>query len=67
MILKFLLSEFGLKLSSDSRNQDEIDFEFLGHIRGELYILQTNIFTQGKGVESRGFACGSTGLILFLA
>ncbi|KAJ4978118.1 hypothetical protein NE237_008898 [Protea cynaroides] len=28
---------------------DELDFEFLGHVNGSQYIIQTNVFTKGVG------------------
>lgn len=38
-----------LKLSSTNNEHDEIDFEFLGNRTGQPPILQTNVFTGGKG------------------
>jgi len=36
-------------LSSQNSEHDEIDFEFLGNRTGKPYILQTNVFSGGKG------------------
>ncbi|KAK1396656.1 hypothetical protein POM88_006519 [Heracleum sosnowskyi] len=36
-------------MSSEGPNHDELDFEFLGNILGEPYLVQTNVYVNGSG------------------
>lgn len=54
-LINYCLGTFFWQLSSEGTNRDEIDFEFLGNLSGDPYIVHTNVYTQGKGDREQQF------------
>ncbi|TYG95250.1 hypothetical protein ES288_A11G253100v1 [Gossypium darwinii] len=52
-------------LKSQGSSWDEIDFEFLGNLSGDPYIVHTMFIRKGKVIESNNSTYGSTQLLIF--